>query len=115
MTVILYGIKNCSSVKKARAWLDENGIEHTFHDFRREGVDKKRIQDWMSQIDWQDLINRRGLTWRRLPEEQRQGLNKTRAVRLMLEHPTLIKRPVLSKNQRHYVGFKDDDYKNLFT
>jgi len=114
MAVTLYGIKNCDTVKKARAWLDKNRIDYTFHDFRRDGIDKKLIQRWMSQIDWRELLNTRGTTWRRLPERQKQEINKTKAVNLMLENPAVIKRPVLSKNKKHHAGFKDDDYENLF-
>ena len=100
MTVTLYGIKNCDTIKKARKWLEGNSIDYRFHDFRVDGIDKKLIDGWMKQVDWQLLLNTRGTTWRKLPDELREGIHKAKAVKIMLENPAIIKRPVLSLKKR---------------
>ncbi|MCK5433407.1 MAG: ArsC family reductase, partial [Gammaproteobacteria bacterium] len=94
--MVLYGIKNCDTVKKARLWLDRQQILYTFHDFRVDGLDKKMLKEFLNHVDWETLLNRRGTTWRKIPEEKKENLNKTKVLELMLEHPTIIKRPVLS-------------------
>ncbi|MBT7951844.1 MAG: ArsC family reductase [Gammaproteobacteria bacterium] len=114
MTVRLYGIKNCDTIKKAKKWLEGKHIEFQFHDFRVEGIDRKLIESWLKQVDWQVLLNTRGTTWRKLPEDKRQGINKSSAVKLMLEQPAIIKRPVLAVKNNFYVGFKDKDYEQIF-
>jgi arsenate reductase (glutaredoxin) len=114
MAARLYGIKNCDTIKKAKKWLDTNNIDFEFHDFRVQGIDKKLIENWLTQIDWQLLLNTRGTTWRKLPESERDGINKTSAIKLMLEHPAIIKRPVLTVKNKYYVGFKDKDYEQVF-
>jgi arsenate reductase len=114
VTVRLYGIKNCDTIKKAKKWLEGKHIEFQFHDFRVEGIDRKLIQSWLKQVDWQVLLNIRGTTWRKLPVDKRQGINKTSAVKLMLEQPAIIKRPVLAVKNKFYVGFKDKDYEQIF-
>ena len=106
MTVIVYGIKNCDTVKKVRKWLDENSIDYQFHDFRIDGIDRKLIEKWLQRLDWNVLLNTSGTTWRKLPEQDRQGIIKSKAIKLMLAQPTLIKRPVLSNDGQFYVGFK---------
>ena len=108
---ILYGIKNCDTVKKARKWLDSEGIDYKFHDFRIDGLDKKKLQEWVKSVGWETLVNRRGTTWRQLPEKSRETINEGKAVTLMLSHPTLIKRPVLVHGKKIHVGFKPEDYK----
>lgn len=110
----LYGIKNCDTVKKARAWLDRNGIEYRFHDFRNDGLNAKLLQRWSDQLGWEALLNRRGTTWRQLPETTRAIIDGKRAQALMLEHPTLIKRPVLDDGKVSQVGFKEADYQRRF-
>ena len=114
MSIILYGIKNCDTVKKARRWLDKHGIEYTFHDFRVDGLDKKMLKDFLKYIDWEALLNKRGTTWRKLPDDQKENLNKTEVVELMLEHPTIIKRPVLSYDNNISMGFTEDYYEKIF-
>jgi Spx/MgsR family transcriptional regulator len=114
VTVTLYGIKNCDTIKKARKWLEQNSVEFRFHDFRVDGIDKKLIDTWIKQIDWQILLNTRGTTWRKLPEAEREGINKAFAVKLMLEQPAIIKRPVLSVNNEFHVGFKEQEYEEIF-
>lgn len=110
----LYGIKNCDTVKKARNWLDQKGIVYQFHDFRADGLEMAVLHDWFIQIDWQSLLNRRGTTWRKLPEEMRESLDSSRALQLMLEQPTLIKRPILTRPDQIHIGFSEKIYSSLF-
>lgn len=110
----LYGIRNCDTVKKARAWLERNGIEYRFHDFRNDGLTAKLVQRWSDQLGWENLLNRRGTTWRQLPEATRATIDADRARALMLEQPTLIKRPVLDDGRTSQVGFKEAEYQARF-
>ncbi len=111
---ILYGIRNCDTVRKARAWLDAHGIAYHFHDLRGDGIDAAMLNDWLRQIDTATLINTRGTTWRQLPESARQIADTAAAVQLMLEHPTLIKRPVLLHDGKITVGFAAANYETTF-
>ena len=111
--ITLYGIKNCDTVKKARKWLAENGIEHRFHDFRADGLEAAQIERWCAVVGWEKLLNKAGTTFRQLPPEQKLDLNETRARALMLAQPTLIKRPVLEHAEGVRVGFKPADYAEL--
>jgi arsenate reductase len=110
----LYGIRNCDTIRKARRWLDENGIDYRFHDVRTDGITRADLQHWMQSLDWEDLLNRRGTTWRKLPESVRNGINKTTATGLMLDNPAIIKRPVLAHRNRLYLGFSVDSYQSIF-
>jgi arsenate reductase len=110
----LYGITNCDTVKKARKWLDNNGIEYEFVDFRKTPLSTAQLKNWAAAIDWQTLLNKRSRTWRELPDSQKDPLNKTKALTLMQEIPTLIKRPVLEKDGEILVGFQDSEYQSLF-
>jgi arsenate reductase (glutaredoxin) len=110
----LYGISNCDTIRKARRWLEENGIEYRFHDVRTDGISRADLQHWMQAIDWKELLNRRGTTWRKLPESVRNGINKTRAIAIMLDNPTIIKRPVLARGDKLYLGFSVDSYQSIF-
>jgi arsenate reductase len=108
---VLYGIKNCDTVKKARRWLDEHGVAYRFHDFRTDGLDEKQLARWTKQLGWETLLNRRGTTWRNLPEAQRDKVSDaTGAIAAMLAHASLIKRPVLESDGTVRVGFSADDY-----
>ena len=113
MSVTLYGIKNCDTVKKARKWLDTNSVPYTFHDFRDDGINKKLVNDFLKQIDTETLINKRGTTWRKLSDEEKEIKNKAHAVELMVEYPTIIKRPVLETKNKITVGFSEETYKSL--
>ena len=107
----LYGIKNCDTMKKARTWLDSQGVSYRFHDYRVEGVQREWLQEWCSKVGWQVLLNRAGTTFRKLPDAQREGLDESRAIELMLAQPAMIKRPVLAlADGRLLVGFKPDIY-----
>ena len=112
--MILFGIKNCDTVKKARRWLADNNLEFQFHDFRQDGLDRETIEQWLQSVDWEILLNKRGTTWRKLDDPRKEQLDHTVAVDLMLENPTLIKRPVLVTEQACMVGFKEADYTTLF-
>lgn len=110
----LFGIKNCDTVKKARRWLEEAAIDHEFHDFRSDGLTTAQVERWLEQLDWQTLVNRRSTTWKQLPEATRQSLNADNVVELVLDHPTLIKRPVLETDTLVKVGFTAADYQAIF-
>lgn len=109
----LYGIKNCDTVKKARRWLEANGVAYTYHDLRADGLSSASLQSWIMSAGWETLLNRRGTTWRQLPESEREPLTAERAAQLMLAHPTLIKRPVLELDGTVQVGFKESNYETL--
>jgi len=113
MSVTLYGIKNCDTVKKARKWLDDHSVPYTFHDFRVDGINKTLVNNFLKQIDIETLINKRGTTWRKLTDQEKEIKTKTQAVELMVENPTIIKRPVLDVNKKVTVGFSDESYKVL--
>ena len=106
----LYGIPNCNSMKKARSWLDEQQLEYRFHDYKKAGIDQTTLESWIQQLGWEPLVNRRGTTWRKLPEEQREAINERLALQLMLENPSLIKRPVLQTDKQLLVGFDVDQW-----
>ena len=109
--VTIYGIKNCDTMKKARAWLDQRGIAYTFHDYKVAGVDRAVLEGWVREVGWETLLNRAGRTFRMLPEKDQQGLDEKKAVALMLAQPSMIKRPVLDLGGgRLLVGFKPELY-----
>ena len=110
----LYGIKNCDTIKKARAWLSANNIDYTFHDYRQDGLESKWLEQTEQTLGWELMLNKRGTTFRQLSEEQKQGLNKTSALALMLESPAMIKRPILMHNDNYFIGFKADQYTEIF-
>jgi|TARA_R100000687_G_C6334152_1_gene111068 Spx/MgsR family transcriptional regulator len=106
----LYGIKNCDTVKKARKWLDENGVDYQFHDFKKDGLDDALLSRWEKTLGWEALINRRGTTWRKLPEEVRDTISAQTAHAIMLENPSIIKRPVAERGDDVRVGFSADEW-----
>lgn len=112
--MILYGISNCDTVKKAKNWLETNQLEYSFHDFRKQGLEPEIIQSWLTQIPWDKLLNKRSTTWRNLEPEVQQSVNAENIIHLLVENPTLIKRPVLKVNGIINVGFNVDIYKGLF-
>ncbi len=113
MSITLYGIKNCDTVKKARKWLDNHSVPYTFHDFRVDGINKTLANNFLKQIDIETLINKRGTSWRKLSDKQKGIKNKTQAIELMINNPTIIKRPVLDIKDKYHVGFKADQYKAI--
>jgi arsenate reductase (glutaredoxin) len=110
MTITIYGIKNCDTMKKARAWLDEHGVAYSFHDYKVEGIAKEKLKGWSDELGWETLLNRAGTTFRKLPDSDKEGLNERKALALMLAQPSMIKRPVLDLGGRRLVGFKPDIY-----
>ena len=112
--MILYGISNCDTVKKAKNWLELNNIDYKFHDFRKQGLEPEIIQNWLTQISWDKLLNKRSTTWRNLELEVQQSVNAENIIQLLVENPTLIKRPVLKVNGIINVGFNADTYQGIF-
>lgn len=112
-SVTLYGIKNCDTVKKARKWLDNHSVSYTFHDFRVDGINKTLVNSFLKHVGLETLINRRGTSWRKLSDSEKDFKNKTQAVELILENPTLIKRPVLDANKKVFVGFNEELYNSI--
>ena len=110
MTVELYGIPNCDTMKKARTWLDAHGVAYAFHDYKKEGVAEDRLRRWVGIAGWEVVLNRSGTTFRKLPESERIDLDADRAVALMLAQPSMIKRPVLDTGVTLLVGFKPERY-----
>lgn len=112
--MIVYGIKNCDTVRKARRFLDKHNIVYHFHDVRADGVDSATIRDWLHHVDWQQLLNKRGQTWRQLSDADKNTLDESQAIALMSKHPTLIKRPVISDNDGCVVGFDEALYEDRY-
>jgi arsenate reductase (glutaredoxin) len=114
MAVTLYGIKNCDTMKKARAWLDARGVAYAFHDYKAQGIDRARLEGWAQSVGWEALLNQAGTTFRKLPDTDKAGLDEGRALALMLDQPSMIKRPVLDLGGKLLVGFKPDLYEAAF-
>jgi Spx/MgsR family transcriptional regulator len=112
--VKLYGIPNCDTMKKARRWLDEHEIAYQFHNYKKAGIEEKLLRQWVDQVGWEILLNRRGMMWRKLDDSVKAGIDEANAIRIMLETPSIIKRPVLEVGDTLHVGFKEDDYSKLF-
>ncbi len=110
MSVAVYGIPNCDTVKKARTWLDANGIAYSFHDYKKEGADPARLAKWAEAVGWEPLLNRAGTTFRKLDEADRADVDAAKALALMAAHPSLIKRPVVEYRGGLLVGFKPDQW-----
>ena len=113
--ITVYGIPNCDTVRKARAWLAEQGLEYRFHDFKKAGVPEEQLDDWLARFGWETVINRRGMSWRRLPAEDREAMDLTRAREAALANPSLIKRPVAEHNGNALIGFNADDWQETLT
>jgi arsenate reductase len=106
----MYGIKNCDTIKKARAWLEARGVAYEFHDYKVAGVDRARLEAWCGELGWERLCNRAGTTFRKLPDAEKQDLDARKAIALMLANPSVIKRPVLDVDGELLVGFAPDAY-----
>ncbi len=109
----LYGIKNCDSVKKARIWLDKHAVAYRFHDFRVDGLSAELLESWLVRSDWQKLLNRRSTSWHELNDLQKSSIDQASATQLMLEIPTLIKRPVLDSSTNLLIGFDPQQYQTV--
>ena len=106
----IYGIRNCDTMKKARAWLDAHEIAYTFHDYKSAGIDRAILQAWADKVGWEVLLNRAGTTFRALPDKDKADLTEQRAIALMLAQPSMVKRPVLQRGGTLLVGFKPEQY-----
>jgi arsenate reductase len=115
MAITLYGIPNCDQVKKARTWLEAHGIPFSFHDFKKAGISREIVNGWLAHVAWDVLVNRKGTTWRALTDERKATITDSdSATELMLESPSIIKRPVLVGVDGTHIGFSDDLYKQIF-
>jgi len=108
--ITLYGIRNCDTVKKARAWLDARGFAYDFHDYKSAGIDEGRLRGWARELGWERLLNRSGTTFRKLPEADKQGLDEDQAIALMLAQPSMIRRPILDTGAERLAGFSAESY-----
>ncbi|MFT6905874.1 MAG: Spx/MgsR family transcriptional regulator [Oleiphilaceae bacterium] len=115
MATTLYGIPNCDSIKKAQKWLSLNNIPYTFHDYRKDGLDKALIESFLENLDWTALLNKRSSSYRQLSEQQKISLSAETITDLFIEFPTLIKRPLIIHNSNYQLGFNIDTYKDLFS
>ena len=117
MSIEFYGIPNCDTVKKARKWLEGQGIDYAFHDYKKEGADKGNLERWADSVGWEVLLNRRGTTFRKLDEADKADIDREKAIALMVEHPSMIKRPVAEHEdgQRVLVGFSQSEWENAFS
>jgi len=110
-SITIYGIKNCDTMKKARAWLDKHGVAYAFHDYKTAGIERKQLEQWEKKVGWETLLNRAGTTFRKLPDKDKIGLNAKKAQTLMLAQPSMIKRPVLDLGGgKLVVGFQPETY-----
>jgi len=113
--ITLYGIKNCDTVKKARKWLEAQRVDYRFHDFREDGLDQEAAASWIEELGWQNLLNRRSPSWKSLDEQTRENMNDALALKALMSHPTLIKRPLLDTGQQRYTGFSAASYAKIFS
>jgi arsenate reductase (glutaredoxin) len=113
MKTTLYGIKNCDTMKKARAWLTAHQVDYDFHDYKESGIGSAKLEAWMKVVGWEVLLNRAGTTFRKLPDDAKAGLDERKALRLMLDQPSMIKRPVLERGKTLLVGFNPEKYSTL--
>jgi arsenate reductase len=114
MTVTIHGIKNCDTMKKARAWLDAHGVAYDFHDYKASGIDAATLKGWAAKVGWEVLLNRAGTTFRALPDADKTGIDEAKAIALMVANPSMIKRPVLVTRDTVLVGFKPENYATTF-
>jgi arsenate reductase len=110
----IYGIKNCDTMKKARAWLDRRGVDYAFHDYKTAGIDRARLDAWAKRVGWETLLNRAGTTFKKLPESERENVTEQKALALMEAQPSMIKRPVLDAGGTLLVGFRPETYEKTF-
>jgi arsenate reductase len=113
MKLTLYGIRNCDTMKKARAWLDARGLSYLFHDYKESGIDRATLERWAAVAGWETLLNRAGTTFRKLPDAAKSGLTEAKAIRLMIEQPSMIRRPVLERGRTLLVGFDEERYSTI--
>ena len=112
--ITIYGIKNCDTMKRARAWLDGHKVQYAFHDYKASGIDKPTLEGWIGKVGWEVLLNRAGTTFKKLPDADKENVTERKAIALMLAQPSMIKRPVLEAKGKLTVGFQPETYKKLF-
>ena len=112
--ITIYGIKNCDTMKRARAWLDGHKVQYAFHDYKASGIDKPTLEGWIGKVGWEVLLNRAGTTFKKLPYADKENVTERKAIALMLAQPSMIKRPVLEAKGKLTVGFQPETYKKLF-
>ena len=113
MAIKMYGIRNCDTIKKARAWLEKHGVDYEFHDYKVAGIDADQLGRWSGEVGWEALLNRAGTTFRKLPKTEQENLTEKKALALMAAQPSMIKRPVLELRGRLLVGFKPELYRSI--
>lgn len=112
--ITMFGIKNCDTIKKARKWLEAEGIEYQFHDYKKDGLNSEMLNLWVKDLGWEALINKRGTTWRKLPEEVKESIDQATAIQIMLDNASIIKRPLLIDDaDSKLLGFKADEYQEF--
>ncbi|MCC4855418.1 ArsC family reductase [Vibrio lentus] len=114
MTITMFGIPNCDTIKKAKKWLEAEGIEFEFHDYRKQGINEELVKTFCSELGWELVLNKRGTTYRQLTQEQKDTLTEEKAVALLVEQPAMIKRPILNVDGKLHIGFKADQYAAIF-
>lgn len=111
---IMYGIANCDTIRKARNWLKQHEVDYQFHDYKKQGTDENQLKTWVQELGWEQLINKRGTSWRKLDEETRANMDNTVAIKVMQDNPSIIKRPLLVINGRKIPGFDENRYQQEF-
>ncbi|WP_114765201.1 ArsC family reductase [Vibrio rhodolitus] len=114
MTITMYGIPNCDTIKKAKKWLDAENIGYEFHDYRKQGIDENLVNAFCQALGWENVLNKRGTTYRQLSQEQKDTLNQETVIALLIEQPAMIKRPILLVDNQYHIGFKADQYAAIF-
>ncbi len=115
MTTTMYGIPNCDTIKKARKWLEAEGIEFQFHDYRKQGINEELVNEFCQALGWENVLNKRGTTYRQLSQEQKDSLNETAAIALLVEQPAMIKRPIVRHQGELHLGFNANNYTSIFS
>lgn len=115
MPITLYGIANCDTMKKARAWLSGQDIDYLFHDYKKSGIDADTLASWVAEFGWETVLNKRGRMWRLVPDDVKATVNADKAIGLMLETPSMIRRPMLDTGKARHLGFKPDQYNQIFS
>jgi Spx/MgsR family transcriptional regulator len=111
---VMYGIKNCDTIKKARTWLETHGVDYSFHDYNAAGIEKARLETWVKELGWESVLNRAGMTFRKLADSEREGLTERKAIALMIAQPSMIKRPLVEAGGKLILGFKPETYEKAF-
>ncbi len=114
MTITMYGIANCDTIKKAKNWLESEAKTYQFHDYRKQGVDEALVNEFCQALGWENVVNQRGTTYRQLSQEQKDSLNAQNAIALLVAQPAMIKRPILVVNGQYHLGFKPQQYADIF-